>query len=201
MKKKYIFIIATFALLFSTPSWALINWGEDELNKQLKGAFNKTDGSGVAIGGLNSSGDLKTATDVKFRTSLLANGRVGASTQVASSSTNLAPANLPYCILLKNIGAGSGGADAISQGTELPNGTKGQMLDIIISSCGNNGAASQWLLTPKTATGWSRLTFNAKGQTAMLLYVDDTIGWIIESVGTTAASASPTVTVVQFIGN
>lgn len=139
-----------------------------------------------------------TATGtVTFKSTLVANGRPSASTQVASSSTNLAPSSLPYAVLLKNIG-GVGSPDGSGVGTELPNGVDGQMLTILISSCAGSNAGT-WVVTPNRSTGFSKITFGAQGQTATLLYVNDTVGWIISGTGTTASSASPTITLHNFV--
>lgn len=112
--------------------------------------------------------------DVTFRTSLIAAGRVNAASTAASSSTSLAPSTLPYVVLRKYIG----GANSLDSdpGTTLPNGTPGQVLVLIAQEVSTGGS---WKVTPTTAVSISYLTFDAQGETTTLLYVDDTIGWIV----------------------
>jgi hypothetical protein len=141
--------------------------------------------------------DVTMTGNLAFQSTLVAEGRPGASTQVASSSTNLAPVNLPFGVLLKNIGFAPG-PDGTGVGSELHDGVAGQTLSIIITS-GNGGGT--WVLTPDTSTGWTKLTFALKGQIATLVYVDDSIGWVIDSVGSSAALDLPTITTEVFNGN
>lgn len=139
--------------------------------------------------------EIALTTDLTFRNTLIGTGRVNASLTLASSSTVIAGSNVPYAVIRKNIGAGTGGLDTVDGGTRLANGKPGAFLSIIIASC---GSGSYWDVTPVTKTGFSSIRFTAKGQTAQLLYVDDTIGWVISGIGTTASAASPTVTPTAF---
>lgn len=134
------------------------------------------------------AGALKTAGDLTFQSTLLAMGRANAASTAASSSTNLAPSSLPYVVFRKYIG-GSGGLDA-SPGTTLPDGTTGQVLVLIAQEVDAGGS---WLVTPATSLTISSLTFDAQGETTTLLYVDDTIGWIVlANYGTTIAITKQT---------
>lgn len=120
--------------------------------------------------------------DVTFRTSLIAAGRINAASTMASSSTNVAPSNLPYMIIRKYIGGG-GGLDLTDGGTRLPDGISGQILVLIAQEVGTGGS---WIVTPYTSLTISSLTFDAQGETTTLMYVDDTIGWVyIANYGTT----------------
>ena len=141
-----------------------------------------TIGAGSVVGttpalNIDTSANVTITNDVTFRTSLVATGRVSASTVVASSVTNLAPANLPYCLLRKGIGFVAGEA------TTLPNGTSGQVLSIMI--IGREGGSGTWIVTPTTSGGWTSLTFDAVGGHATLLYVNDLVGWIIQATNAT----------------
>ena len=64
----------------------------------------------------------------------------------------------------------TGGAEALT----LADGVPGQALIFILDTDGGDGT-----LTPATSTGWATIVFADAGDHAVLLYVDDTIGWII----------------------
>ena len=74
----------------------------------------------------------------------------------------------------------TGGAEALS----LANGTAGQVLNISITAASGDGT-----LTPATATGWATCVFTAAGDNLALMYVDDTVGWIV--LGTAGVLAPP----------
>jgi hypothetical protein len=79
------------------------------------------------------------------------------------------------------------GGDA--EAWSLADGIPGQTLTINLSvDAGGTGT-----LTPATATNWATIVFADAGDQATLMYVDDTIGWIILSVF--GLTAQPTVTV------
>ncbi len=67
----------------------------------------------------------------------------------------------------------------------LPNGKPGQIL--VLQSIDDNDMA----VTPTTAFGWSALALNENGDMAVLLYANDTAGWIILSLIGDVADASP----------
>jgi hypothetical protein len=77
------------------------------------------------------------------------------------------------------------GADA--EALTLANGLPGQTLTIYLSVDGGGDGT----LTPATASNFSTILFADAGDQATLLYVDDTIGWIILS--TFGLTAQPTV--------
>lgn len=62
------------------------------------------------------------------------------------------------------------GADALT----LANGTAGQIKVIGMKTDGGDGT-----LTPTTKTGFSTITFNDAGDGVVLLYTDDTKGWVV----------------------
>lgn len=64
-----------------------------------------------------------------------------------------------------------GDAEALT----LANGNEGQMLCIELATDGGGDGT----LTPVTAQGWATIVFADAGDKAVLLYVDDTVGWII----------------------
>jgi len=63
----------------------------------------------------------------------------------------------------------------------LADGKPGQILIINLVVAGG-GAAT---LTPATSTGWSTIIFLGQYDQAVLLYIDDTVGWIIFGVSGT----------------
>ncbi len=78
-----------------------------------------------------------------------------------------------------------GDAEALT----LANGIPGQSLVISLVVDGNGDGT----LTPVTATNWATIVFADAGDQANLLYIDDTIGWII--MGLNGVSAPPVKTV------
>ncbi len=308
--KKRIMLLASILALVSSPAFALVNWGEDDLNQQLKSTFNRTDGTGLSVGGINQTGastntgsetvtgvinanggvDRSTAaglaigathanavtitpattitgavtnsaltastaltansskvltssstTDTElgyihnltsptgsgaivaantptlitpvlgaatgtsltlsgaltYQTNLVSAGMYGPnSTVLFSSSTALQQANIPYAIILKAIGGSAGNPE---NATLLPRGKPGQELVIRVYSV---VSGSSWQVKSDTAAtlpsqscGWSSVTFNNIGQSAVFIYLNDTLGWMLKSVGSSAAVALPTVVV------
>lgn len=79
------------------------------------------------------------------------------------------------------------GADA--EALTLADGIPGQSLVIILAVDGNGDGT----LTPVTATNWATIVFADAGDQANLLYIDDTIGWIIMSLSGVAQPPVKTV--------
>lgn len=152
------------------------------------GCTNTRSGSVGTVDCSNVSATSATYTgDVTFRSSLLALGRTGNSTVLFSSSTKLIQANIPYALILKAIL----GAEPT---TYFPKGTPGQVLVVQIYSVGQSGT---WSIAPDLTvpkTGWTSIQFNAVGQSATFVYLNDTLGWIITATGSTASTADPTIT-------
>jgi hypothetical protein len=80
------------------------------------------------------------------------------------------------------------GADA--EALTLANGTTGQVLVITLGTAGGGTGT----LTPVTATGWATAAFTVAGDGLSLLYVDDTVGWIV--LGSYGATTSTAATVI-----
>ncbi len=70
----------------------------------------------------------------------------------------------------------------------LPNGKPGQIL--VIQSID----AANMDVIPVTAHGWSALDLDVIGDTAVLLYANDTAGWVILSLYSVAANGQPSYT-------
>lgn len=79
------------------------------------------------------------------------------------------------------------GADA--EALTLADGKPGQLLVINLATDGGGDGT----LTPTTATGWATIVFADAGDQAILLYVNDTIGWIIFSLS--GVAGPPVITV------
>lgn len=78
-----------------------------------------------------------------------------------------------------------GDAEALT----LADGDPGQVLVINLTTDGGGDGT----LTPATSTGWATIVFADAGDQAVLLYVDDTTGWII--LGLSGVAAPPAITV------
>lgn len=90
------------------------------------------------------------------------------------------PLTHPYVV--KTTG---GDAEALT----LADGEPGQIIVINLDATGGGTGT----LTPATATTWATIAFADAGDTAVLMYVNDTVGWIILSVY--GLTAQPTVAV------
>lgn len=78
-----------------------------------------------------------------------------------------------------------GDAEALT----LADGSPGQVLVVnLTTAAGGDGT-----LTPATSTGWATIVLDDAGDQATLLYVDDTIGWII--LGLIGTAGPPAMTV------
>ena len=77
------------------------------------------------------------------------------------------------------------GADA--EALTLADGKPGQILTINLKTDGGGDGT----LTPATSTWWSTVLFADAGDQVTLMYVDDTLGWII--LGCFGLTAQPTV--------
>ena len=139
----------------------------------------------VKAAGESNFTNIVASEDLKFRTNLIAEGRYGSSVlTLESSSTPIEAAQLAYSVILKRIG-GAGGLDGIGVGTELANGTPNQVLTLMAIYREGSGT---WVVTPDTATGFTKLTFDADSEYATLLYVNDTVGWVIRGTSATVTT-------------
>jgi len=105
---------------------------------------------------------------------LYSNGYKDGVTTNVSTESNLLPAALAYGVI--KIEAGS--AKSIS----IANGSPGQMLTIIMTVYDGGTVTltdDQVASGTVTKTGWDDIAFDAVGESATLLYFNDTIGWIL----------------------
>ncbi len=197
---KIAWVIPALLLAFSvivSPSQARADLGDEATigGQNDDGSYRwRVNSSGNLIPGKTASSDIGSSDnkvnaaylsgDLTFRSNLLANGREdGGSLTLQSSSTTIGSTQLAYTVILKRVG-GAGGLDEAGIGTALANGTPGQTIHLIEIFQQSGGS---WDITPVTKTGFTTITLNAVGEYATLLYVDDTLGWII--VGTNGAVA------------
>ena len=113
--------------------------------------------------------------------------RGGASSMVSTASS-ITTAGLAYSVLTK-VTADSPTAAINTIG--LANGVKGQLLKIRLTTKGTNNFIidKTCIAGGTTTTGWSILTFTASGGFVVLLYVDDTVGWIVTSATSVTITA------------
>jgi len=163
MRKSLVVLVAVFLLLFfASPSFAAV--------------------------GIKSGGTLQgTATDISFGSNsggqitndgstwtfnlLLAGTGNGGATSMASSTLAVP---ITHAYVGKSIASDS----AFSAGT-LANGVPGQMLTLYIYQ--DLGSVT-FTVTPATASTYVSLAFDSVSDSATLLYIDDTVGWVIMTV-------------------
>jgi hypothetical protein len=118
---------------------------------------------------------IGAATAAQIAEAVATAGLLGSTTVAA----DVLPIPVTHKIVLKTTGID---AEALT----LADGVAGQKLLIQLATDGGGDGT----LTPTTSTGWATIVFADAGDCALLRYVDDTIGWIIESLyGLTAQPA------------
>jgi hypothetical protein len=143
------------------------------------GGYGSTGLTISTAGVLQADGAITSVGAITSRTSLIAPGfKTGATTSDADSLA----IPVTHAVVVKTTGAD---AEALT----LANGTAGQLLTITLGADGGGDGT----LTPTTATGFVAIVFADAGDTATLLYVDDTVGWIV--VGTAGVAAPPVITI------
>ena len=75
----------------------------------------------------------------------------------------------------------------------IADGTAGQILAITLGTA-TSGAGTLTVGTNSTGTGWSTAVFTVAGDSLTLMYVDDTVGWIV--LGSYGATSSTAATVI-----
>jgi len=81
------------------------------------------------------------------------------------------------------------GADA--EACTLADGVPGQLLVVSVTTAGG-GAAT---ITPATATGFATVVLTIVGDTAVLLFVNEVVGWVLLNTMGTAVALDPLWTV------
>lgn len=160
-------------VLFVVPSAiASVGVQEDATVKGQVADLDFTTGINVTKSGTKAIVALDQTMDVTFNTTLLATGRIGASSTIASSANGINPSTLPYSVLTKSIGNVAGETATLGIGAK-----NGQILVIRILHAGTSGT---WIVTLSQSTTISTLTFDAAGDRVTLLW-DSTQGWILLS--------------------
>lgn len=127
---------------------------------------------------VNSAAAAATTVTLPAVTGQL-NWQPGGTTTSAADSLAIP---ITHAIVVKTTGAD---AEALT----LANGKPGQVLTIVLGTDGGGDGT----LTPTTKTGFATIVFADAGDTVTLLYVDDTVGWII--MGTAGVTAPPVISV------
>lgn len=102
----------------------------------------------------------------EFRHHSLLTSYVESATLAVAADVVVIPLTVPY--IIKTTG---GDAEALT----LANGLPGQMCVINLTTDGGGDGT----LTPATGTGWATIVLADAGDQCILLYIDDTVGWII----------------------
>jgi hypothetical protein len=114
------------------------------------------------------TGDRVYTGTLTFQSNLVAVGVANGGTSHMVSLSTAVP--LTYSVVQKYVGS------TVGQAGTLANSKAGQILKIIAEDRVGSGT---YILSPTTTTGYTSITFSAKGQFATLLYVSDSIGWIV----------------------
>lgn len=167
MKKLCIFAVV-IALLLSLTGLAIASVGYKK--------DGENEGNAVSVDFKNGLTTFDGST-----VSFYANGYKDGVTTNVSTESNLTSAALAYGIIQK---VSIDSTDDVK--VTLANGTPGQMVTIMLM---DNVSGGDWVITDDgvsataqaalLSTGWDDLTFDTDLDSITLLYVDDTIGWII----------------------
>jgi len=169
--RKYIAFMVIFLMTMVTPSFASVGIKVD--NEPLGSATDlRFDSSGT--GGTNKAFNYD-GSRLRFLLMLAGTGTSGA-VSLGTGNTNV---ERGYSITYKAIGT------VIETGT-IANGIPGEFITIRITEVGSNGS---WILTSNASTTWDSIIFNAVGETISLLWLSDSVGWVI--FGDTNATFSP----------
>lgn len=95
-----------------------------------------------------------------------------------SGATTKAGGTLAVPITHRFVTMTTGGVEALT----LADGAPGQVITITLGTDGGDGT-----LTPARCTGFATIVFADAKDTATLLYVDDTVGWVLLGYYGTAA--------------
>jgi hypothetical protein len=132
--------------------------------------------SSVCYGAANNWGNTDTNPLLQ---KVLPNYLVAAGTDMSATSGTVASGTIVipvtgYTLVTKTIGEGAGTV------CTLANGVKGQ---ILVIRAGTVTSSCTAVITPATCSGFTTATLIQAGQTITLLYVSDTIGWVLIGSG------------------
>ena len=167
-------LVIALVMLLAAPCFGAV--GVRDKN-QVDGEQYVGEASSITIDGQEVSFDGSKVT-------ILANGHKSGVTTNVSGESNLTSAALAYGVISKV------GNDSTSDvQVALANGIPGQMLTVVITTaCASTG---DYVITDDgiapavftmTKTGWDDIAMDAANETVTLLYVDDSVGWIIVGI-------------------
>jgi hypothetical protein len=163
--RKLIGVAVFVALLsFVSPAFGAVGVNNDHDSEESYVG----EASNICIEGQEVSFDGSQVT-------ILANGHKEGVTTNVSTESNLTSAALAYGVVEFVIGS--------TKYVNLADGTPGQMVTFTVTTAGGgtlyitNDKVSA--ATSGTFTGWDDIAFDSVLDNATLLYVDDTIGWVI----------------------
>ena len=122
---------------------------------------------------------MSKITTLEFRHHTLITGYADSPVLSVAADVLAIPVTHPYVAKIT-------GADA--EALTLANALPGQLLVLNLTTDGGGTGT----LTPATSTGFATIVFADVGDQAVLLYVDDTVGWII--IGLSGVAAPPVIT-------
>lgn len=107
------------------------------------------------------------------KVTVLANGHKDGVTTNVSTESNLTSAALSYGVVKLVIGS--------TRYVSIANGTPGQMITFIVTTAGGGTVyiTDDKKASADTKTGWDDIALTELNDSVTLLYVNDTIGWII----------------------
>jgi len=140
----------------------------------------------ASVGVKIDNAPLGVATDIRFNTSGLAGENTALSFDGSrlqfnlmlagsgtSGATSLGTGNTDvqrgFSVVYKEIGTGS-------ETGIIHNGLPGEMMTIIATEA---GAGGRWTLTQCCSTTWVSITFNAANEDVSLIWLSNSVGWVI----------------------
>ena len=176
MRKRILILTVLVGFLLALPviGFAAVGLKHDTTSK---GQIHDIIATGPATDGVNVTGGTWTIPIVDKNLFAMGAGTSGATSMTTSDLT--VPNGYNY--VRKALAA-----DAAYSAGILPNGKPGELKTIHITE---DLGSITYTVTPDTSTGFASIGFDAVGEVATLLYVDDTTGWVL------AASTNATVNV------
>lgn len=159
-------IVVFMAILFATPSFAAVGIWKNGVPQ----------GTATDIE-LTGAGWTNNGSRWTFPIAITGSANGGS----ASMTTTDTAVSTSYALVKKQIGVQSGLAGTLADGSD------GQILTVFITARAGSGT---FVLTPTTRTGYASITFDAAAEHATLLYVNDTVGWIVLATNATIDTPS-----------
>jgi hypothetical protein len=134
----------------------------------------------AAVGARISGTIVGAATDIDFGPTATFDGSLlkyysmgpaniaGASTTVASGTAVIPITG--YSVVVKNI------SEKVGSVATVANGVSGQVLQIVALTLTGSDTL---IITPATTSGFTTVTLSAAKQSVTLLYLNDTLGWVV----------------------